>query len=674
MREKLPTRVASLAYLFAFIGFLFAVTEVSAATLRVDEQAGVDGEGCGTTANPCATIQKAVNLANSGDEVLVAAGTYLHDVAMDPCSPGDTAVVCIVEKELTIQGGYNPSDWTTSDPETNPTIIDGQDAFRGVLVKKTFPGAPGDASLAISGFTVTRGLATPVPGSSSPDGQGGGLKAVLVKTLHVADMTFQDCTAVGNDSGSGPGGTGAGGGVFVSTASSLPLVSAMFERVTFSSNGAQGGLSSGDDRGGFGLGGGMFIHRSVFKAKGLTFEGNNAQAGNSTGAGLTGFVRAESLGGGLAILRDATVTIQGLLASNNSATGGDASSSTGIGGTGAGGGLYVEGSRLDLVDADLRFNTVVGGNADTGGLSAGGGLMSFDAPTLLDRVALIGNQATGGDGPTKKGSAGGGGAYLERALDSSVSATIRNSIVADNRVVLGGGGGTVGGGGGGVFVLGNEVVFVHTTLARNELGSTPLTGQAVVVVPRSGAASHGTLRDTIIADHTSLANVAAVQAQSSDSSVTFERGLFAGNLQDTNAGAMNSGTFTGLATMESHNSAGFVSPGAPDFDYHILASSFARDATPESSEMFDFDRTFRGSPRDYGADEYCTAAQETVTLSNHEVSGAETVEACQIIEVGPAYVVASTGDLTLHAGARVVFSDGFQMESGAKLVVKVELP
>lgn len=641
------------------------------AVLRVDGGSGSDGGACGAAATPCATIQRAVNLASDGDEILVGQGTYTYQASVDPCG-GDTAVVCIVEKQLTVTGGYAPPDWTTSDPLANPTSIDGENAHRGVLLLKTFPGSAADATLTLQGFTVERGRVAGTSGA--PDVFGGGIKALLPLALTLRDVTIQNCTLVGGSVGSGPGGIAAGGGLYVSTSVSSPVVQVTLQGVTFSGNQAQGGATGSGDRGGFAEGGGAFVNRTVLHGSDVTFAGNSAAAGSSAGAGTTGGVRSEALGGGLAILQGADVTLDGVSASGNSVAGGNASNSGGIGGTGAGGGLYVEGSSLTLRDSDLRGNQSAGGAADTGGLGTGGGLTGFDATVLLDRVALIDNQTTGGDGVTKKGSGGGGGAYLERANDPSVSADILNSIIADNRVGLGVGGGVVGGGGGGIFVLGNDATVVHTTFARNVLLTSPLTGQAVVVVPRAGSPGAATIADSVIADHTSLTNVAAVQAQTTDSSVTFADGLFAGNERDTNAGLTNAGTFVGLDTMATAGSVGFAAAGSPSFDYHLTAGSPAIDQAVASTTLLDFDRTYRNIPRDWGADEYCSAVPDDLVLSNDTVNNTRMETACRTISVGPSYQVGATGTLVLRAGAGVILQNGFSVASGGSLTIDGHVP
>jgi hypothetical protein len=75
---------------------------------------GNDVGDCTSFATPCQSIQYAVNRANSGDTILVVAGIYTYNPSHDPCPflpQGGKSVVCIVDKALTICGGYYPNNW-----------------------------------------------------------------------------------------------------------------------------------------------------------------------------------------------------------------------------------------------------------------------------------------------------------------------------------------------------------------------------------------------------------------------------------------------------------------------------------------------------------------------------------------------------------------------------------
>ncbi|CAG0935856.1 hypothetical protein TFLX_04707 [Thermoflexales bacterium] len=87
------------------------------------------GNDCSISATPCATIQWAVDVAAPDDEIRVAAGTYTGVQVRQ----GITQVVYI-SQSVTIRGGYTTTNWMTSDPETNATILDAQGQGRVIVI------------------------------------------------------------------------------------------------------------------------------------------------------------------------------------------------------------------------------------------------------------------------------------------------------------------------------------------------------------------------------------------------------------------------------------------------------------------------------------------------------------------------------------------------------------
>ena len=90
----------------------------------------VDDSG-GATASPCANptaftrIQDAVNNASTGDEIRIAAGTYVT---------GTGTTVVNIDKAVSLTGGFpGAADWTTLGDE-NQTVIDGQGVREGITV------------------------------------------------------------------------------------------------------------------------------------------------------------------------------------------------------------------------------------------------------------------------------------------------------------------------------------------------------------------------------------------------------------------------------------------------------------------------------------------------------------------------------------------------------------
>ncbi|MCB8954025.1 MAG: right-handed parallel beta-helix repeat-containing protein [Ardenticatenales bacterium] len=99
------------------------------------------GSAC-TLADPCA-LQTAVNIAVGGDAVHVAAGTY---------GPDGAAQTVLVNKTITLTGGYNANYDEPPDPLLNETALDGQDVARVVRIE-------GAVSPVIEGFWIRHGAA-----------------------------------------------------------------------------------------------------------------------------------------------------------------------------------------------------------------------------------------------------------------------------------------------------------------------------------------------------------------------------------------------------------------------------------------------------------------------------------------------------------------------------------
>ncbi|NIV35647.1 MAG: hypothetical protein GWN58_41195 [Anaerolineae bacterium] len=226
----------------------------------------------------------------------------------------------------------------------------------------------------------------------------------------------------------------------------------------------------------------------------------------------------------------------------------------------------------------------------------------------LDRVTIIGNTARGGDGTTgDKGAAGGGGinsTWISSGYDALLS--VSNSIIADNVAEMGAGTNVTGGGGGGIWVQATEADIVHTTVARNRVDSS-MQGQGILLIEVGSRGARADVSYSIVADHTGFGSRVAALHVKPGNTVNLQRGLWSGNAKDTNADGSPApaGTFNGLTSMII-GLAGFVSPGAPDYDYHILDDSAARDQATGSTTTTDMDgesRSLSGEP-DIGADEY----------------------------------------------------------------------
>jgi len=160
---------------------------------------------CGE-ADPCyATIQEAVDTAESFDTIKVAAGTYsdLHVFPRDDfATTGVVTQVVYLTKSLTLQGGYSPLDWETSDPQANPTLLDAQGKGRVIYIT-------GDINPRIQGFTITGGDASGLGGEGMGGGDAGGGIYFWESPVTLIYNQIISNTA---ESGGGIYGKGTGGG------------------------------------------------------------------------------------------------------------------------------------------------------------------------------------------------------------------------------------------------------------------------------------------------------------------------------------------------------------------------------------------------------------------------------------------------------------------------------
>ena len=571
---------------------------------------GNDAGDCSSALAPCKTIQYAVNKSSSGDTILVAKGNYSYQSAYDVCPPWAHAVVCYVDKSLTILGGFTTNNWATANPSENLTVIDGQNTYRGVAVigyKTT------TTFINMRGFTIENGLGhAPTYLAGDLSGMGGGMW-VLISSATLKDVVFKNNRAVGGNANSGDGGGAYGSALRIESAPAGKISS--LERVSFNNNQSIGGV--GPDRGGIAFGA-LFVFESNVIVEDATFTNNLAQAGNSSGSGTSrkDGLQADALGGGIAV-ENGWITLKRIKVTGNQVLGGNASLK---GGGAYGAGIFVEGvapyvSSLIIEDSYVANNTAVAGNALTGGHAGGGGILATHSSVAIDRVEAISNSVTGGSstGGGNAGPGAGGGIYLFSMQAGVPTASIKNTIAADNYVAQGNGIQTLGnGGGGGVVIQGMNADITSVTIAKNRLGSGLILGQGLSVgtwpLPSGMVPATVNLSHSIIADHTEGGNLATAVVSQVGTTLTYDHGLFAGNTKDTNIdnSPVSIGAVTGLNTVVSASSAGFISPGSPNYNYHLRLDSAARDQGTTSSTYNDIDsqdRPNNGLP-DLGADEY----------------------------------------------------------------------
>lgn len=564
---------------------------------------GSDFSACGSEAQPCATLQYTVNKAVSGSTLLVAAGTYTYTgTPLSPtCYTTSThpAVLCIIDKHLTMRGGYAPGQWIAPDALANPTIIDGQNTNRGIAVL----GTDEDellASLVLEGFTVQNGLAQGATSGADYEtsAYGAGIFANSA-SLDLEQVILRNNLAIGGNTSTSYGGAGVGAGLAINH---TPVgTTCNLSQVLFEGNEARGG--QGNDRGGSALGGGFYVYSTILNALDVTLKDNIARAGNTTGVGYdsTGLT-ADGLGGGATIHVDGDARLQRLVATGNQAIGGNAGVQAGHG---QGGALFAETATvMTVTDSTIKNNLSLGGNGQTGGIGGGGAIVTTNSTVFIDRTALVANTAIGGVGTNLRGSAGGGALYFLR-FTGSRPASIQNSLIADNYIEMGSGPGDPGGGGGGIWAQGVDLNITHTTFANNRMEAGLAYGLAAIFVNfNAPTPSVANISHCIFSDHQN-SNPNYIQAAIytwSGNTVNFNRSLFAANSKNFGG----DGTVNGMATLLSAPAAGYISLGAPYYNYHIRQASPGRDQAVGSTTEIDIDLNSRpenGTP-DLGFDEY----------------------------------------------------------------------
>ncbi|MBN1139780.1 MAG: right-handed parallel beta-helix repeat-containing protein [Anaerolineae bacterium] len=303
--------------------------------IRYVETTGSDANNdCADPDNPCATLQRAIDVAQPGDELHVAGGEYTR-----------VGTLAVITRELSIVGGF-AADFGHN-PAVYQTVLDA--GWGGPVISITDA-----ADVTLRHLTLTRGC-----GVTCPDGWsdcGGGVYAVNT-TLHVGQ-----CVIVNNvGSRTEPA---FGGGVYVYNRSGV-FVEFWDDQI----------ISNTASMADTGWGGGVYLeaassHLAAASVTGNTFEQNTAStAGWGQGGGL--------------YLRGYADVSHNLFRDNHA--------SRAPGGMGRAGGLYL----WDVRGATLDANRFLGNIASDTGNGYGGAIYgSARLVMTMTNNLLAGNHAS----------------------------------------------------------------------------------------------------------------------------------------------------------------------------------------------------------------------------------------------------------------------------------------
>jgi uncharacterized repeat protein (TIGR01451 family) len=558
---------------------------------------------CGAGYEPCYdTVQGAVDAAATGDEIRVAAGTY-----MDINDYGGLAQVVYITKSLTIRGGYTNDDWDTPDSETNLTELNATVQGRVIVIS-------GEVTITIEGLRLTYGSA-----DGLGDGAGMYVQDATVTLSHVwvlsnttssgggGGIYMQDsvatvvtCTIQGNTArnGSGLHFSGTDATVAGSTIKNNTVTSNLAEGIGIQIAGGSDVILSGNaiqyntkTTGSPNVGA---VYLPPFGNQ-ATIK-NNLIAGNS-GKGI--------------VVSFAQATIAGNTVLENSGTGISVEGGVAviIGNIVDGNSLGVSAGADTLLEGNLIQNNSSGFRASGGGVYLGSGPITMTRNIVQDNVAgapcgngggifVAGNNITLHENVIRRNVAKsfsplgypedgkGGGVYI------SGDATLINNIVTDNHAE------NIGAG---IFIVGSSPDLYHNTIANNASGD----GTGVYVVESGSDLAQPELYNTIIASHT----VGVYASGGGLNVVRLDGVLWGNNISNTVGG----GTF--FIFNETQGDPAFVDPAS--YNYHIGPSSAAIDAGVDDAGITtDIDGQTRPhyGGYDLGADEaWAVVAVKTAT-------------------------------------------------------------
>ena len=374
-------RVLCPQLLINLVGSLLVVTLLTISPVRASPGTlyVAPGGNCGGV-SPCyGNIQSAVNAAINGDEIRIAEGTY----SQTSTGSGITAVVRIVDKKITLRGGYTTSDWNHSLPTTHPAVIDADEDGIGLFIN--YQADIGLGAITIDGLSITDGNATTAGAGTD---SGGGI--LIDHTTHIV-VTVQNCKIYDNIAEDG-----SGAGIWTTRSDNLLITASE----VYSNQGSGIVVTYGDN---------------------TAIVDNNVH--DNVGIGISVI---SDLGDGTDIRANTVTGNQGSGINLNTATGGSMTDNvvTDNHTTGGGGGFDISGAVGDFL---ISGNTVSGNSA-----LQGGGI------DISGSIAEIKNNVIESNFTTAT-SNGGGGLYVDAGASGAYVLISGNQILSNTTTNQGGG-------------------------------------------------------------------------------------------------------------------------------------------------------------------------------------------------------------------------------------------
>jgi parallel beta-helix repeat protein len=523
-------------------------------------------------------IQDAVNAANDGDTIKVAAGLYtdVHDRTAPAYYEGASTItqMIYINKSITLQGGYNASNFgLPPTPDITPSILDVGGQGRILFIG-------GSISPTIEGVRMLNGNANGLGGGAAPFIDAGGGVYVYGTTATISNCIVSGGTAE------------EGGGLYLKQSDAILTRNSI--------------VGSSAERGG-----GLHLLDSPVWLNGNAIKNNHATGG----------------GGGI-YLDWSDATLSDNVISNNTTY-----AFTGLGGAG----VFLEGG-----DATFTANTIRNNDASApgGGLYIYHGDATLNDNTIVDNIASYGGGLRleykshvtlyGNNISRNQASHDGGGLWV-----SSIVTLTRNAISDNSADEMGGGmrisgdvvinsnhiyGNSAGINGGGVFIPLSHPTIFNTIIANNQANNQGSglyieRGSVQVLhttfVQNLGGKGSGiyvtndyydnpssiTMSNTILVGHSVGISV------TSGSTATLEATLWgadnwANGIDWEGVGSISTGS------VNIWGDPGFTEPLAGD--YHLAPNSAAIEAGINTEVITDIDgqERPRGCHSDIGADEY----------------------------------------------------------------------